>query len=236
MRPLSTALGGGQIVIHKNGNNLTGSSIGTTSSGAMLTQPMLDAAVTDAISHWGIAGVSQRRLAGLANIDFEIAQFPRAILGVASSTTNKIWLDVDGAGLGWSSDVVGGGYHVLSAVTHEIGHVLGFDHDVMGESLNPGDVHLASEHLDGSRGFNSSHLVRGDFRRPAAVDKVFEGIQISRNSYRADLLSGLGDSAKLEEAIWDEELDWTAEQDETCVAEAIDSLLGDLNDGELTVV
>jgi hypothetical protein len=196
---------------------------------------MLDAAVADATSQWAAAGISQRRLASVAQLDVSLAQFTGATLGLASSSTNKIWLDVDAAGLGWSTDVSSGGYHLLSAVTHEIGHALGFDHDVLGESLEPAEVHLASEQLHG-RHVSLSNRVREAFRRPAAVDKVFEGIQVSRHAYRADLISGLGHAAKFEEAIWDDELDWTAEQDETCVAEAIDSLLGDLNDGVLMAV
>ena len=49
----TTELGGGQIVIHKNGNNLTGAPSGAVANGTLLTQPMLDAAVAEAAAGGG---------------------------------------------------------------------------------------------------------------------------------------------------------------------------------------
>jgi hypothetical protein len=184
----STALGGGQIVIHKNGSNLTATSTGTVANGVMLTQPMLDAAVADATAAWMAAGVSKRRLTALGSIDIAIAQFASATLGLAPSSTKKIWLDVDGAGLGWSVDV--GGYHLPSAVRHEIGHVLGFDHDVMGESLAPGDIQATGAQFAAD---SRSTLFRSDgyVSDPLnALDAVFEGIESSRGGLRPPLRRG----------------------------------------------
>jgi hypothetical protein len=168
----TTMLGGGQIVIHTNGSNLNGTSIGTTLNGAMLTQPMLESAVAEAISHWGTAGVSQQRLAEISHFDIGLANFSGAILGLASSSTNKIWLDVDAAGLGWSTNVIGGGYDLVSAVRHEIGHALGFDHDVMGELLEPGDIHLSGDHFEAVGELPGLHQHFG--RASSALDSVFD--------------------------------------------------------------
>jgi PKD repeat protein len=140
-----TALGSGSIVLHKSGSSLTATVSGNAPVGTLLTQQMLDAAVVEAIAGWDAVGIKRGRLARLANIDFEIAQFTGATVGVSSDSTNKIWLDLDGAGLGWS--IESGGYDLVSAVSHEIGHRLGYDHDLLGESLAPGEHYLASDQV-----------------------------------------------------------------------------------------
>ena len=45
------------------------------------------------------------------------------------------WIDRDAGGFGWASGIDGDGVDLLSAVAHEFGHILGFDHDVLGETL-----------------------------------------------------------------------------------------------------
>jgi hypothetical protein len=166
-----TQLGGGSIVIHSGGKKLTGTEgIGAT-AGVRLTQSMLDATIAGSIAQWVGAGVSSRRLGTLAGIDFELANFSGSTLGLASSSTNKVWLDADGAGLGWSLGTDSGGYDLLSAVSHEIGHKLGFDHDVMEDSLAPGERHLPSEHL-------GELLQKTHFARKAAQrDAVFASLR-----------------------------------------------------------
>ena len=54
---------------------------------------------------------------------------------MASDSSNNVWIDRDAAGIGWSTGNYDG-YDLLSAVTHEFGHMLGLDHDVMGDRLN----------------------------------------------------------------------------------------------------
>ena len=75
-----------------------------------------------------------------------------------SSSSNIIWIDRDAAGFGWSTDasiVRSGQIDLLSVVSHEFGHVLGLDHDVMGETLTVGtretawsDFRIDSDELD----------------------------------------------------------------------------------------
>ena len=50
-----------------------------------------------------------------------------ALLG--STALNIVWIHRNAAGYGWS--VNSGGVDLSSVVSHECGHVLGFDHDVM---------------------------------------------------------------------------------------------------------
>jgi hypothetical protein len=222
----STTLGGGQIVIHKNGNNLTATSSGWTANGVVLTQPMLNAAVAEATVRWREAGVGQRRLAAISIIDVEPAQFSGATLGLASSSTNKIWLDTDGAGHGWSTDIYGDGYDLVSAVSHEIGHALGFDHDVLGASLEPRPIHLPADHL--AFGYNRGlpNLGRHDYQPVNALDAVFDGVanssrgsRLPRSAYRFDQWPTTVD-----------DLERHGSQNEASRIIAIDSLFGALDD------
>ena len=64
------------------------------------------------------------------------------------TTPERILIDDDGAGLGWSTgrEVSAGKYDLLTTVLHEMGHVLGREHDegddLMNALLRPGERHL----------------------------------------------------------------------------------------------
>ena len=68
------AIGGGNIKIHA-ANNLTLHASGgvATTSGVSLTQPILDAAVTQAIAYWATQGIDSESLGALKQSDVEIA-------------------------------------------------------------------------------------------------------------------------------------------------------------------
>ncbi len=168
-----TALGGGSIVVHNSGSALTGSATAGSNGGTILTQPMLDAAVAEATAGWTASGISSNRLTRLADLDIGIAQFPGNTLGLSSHSTNKIWLDADGGGRGWSVDA--GGYDLSSAVSHELGHALGFDHRVMSELLAPGEVHLASDD----------------------VQRAWQGIELARLAARRQVFAAFADGGEL---------------------------------------
>jgi PKD repeat protein len=175
----STALGGGQIVIHKGGMNLTASGGGSEhGAGEFLTQSMLDAAVEEALAQWAAAGFHASRIKRLSKVEFALAHLPGEILGIASSSTNKVWLDIDGAGLGWSTDPSAGAYDLVSAVSHEIGHLLGVDHEDMDATLQPGEIRLASD--DVSTDARRIVRIRDRNERPNAVDVIFADLACSR--------------------------------------------------------
>src|SRR5205823_14965741 len=99
----------------------------------------------------------------LAGLDLRIADLSGATLGLASGHT--IWLDANAAGWGWFVDVTPSDdsefrrpgdqgeqnqMDLLTVVMHEMGHVLGLDHDtrgVMQETLDPG-TRLSPSRLD----------------------------------------------------------------------------------------
>ena len=69
---------------------------------------------------------------------------PGSFLGMADD--GVIWLDRDAAGYCWSFTTEPDRVDLLTVVTHELGHLLGFEHgdedDLMGETLGLGERHL----------------------------------------------------------------------------------------------
>jgi hypothetical protein len=110
-----------------------------------LTAAQLDAVVEQAKAIW-LAAVPTL---DLSEVSFSIAELDGLFLGLTAG--REVTLDATAAGYGWFVDSTPGGgetpvgrMDLLSVVTHEIGHVLGFDHDdassyrVMAEDLEAG--------------------------------------------------------------------------------------------------
>jgi hypothetical protein len=132
---------------------------------ASLTQEQLQPVVTQAITNLATAGYN---VSGLGQVQFYVANLPGSLLGLTYQ--NTIWIDPNAQGYGWYTDVspvsiaaftqVTGAHeaqaapgspaygHVdlLTVVTHELGHVLGFasidagtlSHDWMTATLGTG--------------------------------------------------------------------------------------------------
>ena len=88
-----------------------------------------------------VCNIVPDELAGLAHVEVHAGNLGGTLLGLATEDT--VWIDNDAAGYGWRGSR---GVDLSSVVTHEFGHVLGFDHDyhdsVMASKLRPGESRM----------------------------------------------------------------------------------------------
>lgn len=107
-----------------------------------LSRAHIEPLLAEAISRWQAAGVDVSSLYG---IDVRIADLGGATLGMASGHT--IWIDDNAAGWGWFVDPTPGDdsefttpsnqgeqhrMDLLTVLEHELGHLIGFDHQATG--------------------------------------------------------------------------------------------------------
>ena len=108
-----------------------------------LSEAQLEHAIAQAIQYWENEGISDAELAFLEAADFTITDLAGAML--AGSDGKNVTIDADAAGHGWSLGLGGvapNKVDLLSAVTHEFGHLLGLDHDDMEAALAVGERDL----------------------------------------------------------------------------------------------
>ena len=113
-----------------------------TDSASTVTQADLYSAVTDAMLTWTeTLGDGDARLAGFGDVQITLGDLDGDALGYTEG--RRIWIDRNAAGYGWSS--AGGTMDLVTVVTHELGHVIGFEHDdegVMAGRLEAGVTRL----------------------------------------------------------------------------------------------
>jgi uncharacterized repeat protein (TIGR01451 family) len=103
-----------------------------------LTMQQLQSAVTQGIIAWRAAGIDSATLSNLDQVRLHLANLPGGELGFTAG--GEIWIDQTAAGWGWAVNG-GSGMDLLTVVSHELGHVLGFEHSgtgVMEAALPPG--------------------------------------------------------------------------------------------------
>jgi hypothetical protein len=113
-----------------------------------LTRADLEPVLAAAVAHWSAVDVTAAEQ--LAQVQVIIADLPERILGLGSHSQPTIWLDVDGAGIGWylaaevatsevaelavASELISTEailpttrVDLLTTVIHELGHILGYE-------------------------------------------------------------------------------------------------------------
>jgi len=183
----TTTLGGGSIVIHRQDPLMAAGGPRSLTVGAptqRLSAAALQPILAAAIDRWAVAGLDAARLNIMRNAIISIADLGGSYLGLGDPGTYAIRIDDDAAGYGWFVDAtpgedsefrrpgdrrVRGRMDLLSAVAHELGHLVGLDDD-----HNPGRA----------GGVMGDSLAAGTRRMPAAVDVVPASADHVADSFR----------------------------------------------------
>jgi Ca2+-binding RTX toxin-like protein len=166
---------------------------GEDGSAASINDAMLTSAVEEAKLRWiETLGAGNSRLAALASVSVQVGNLPGDRIGVTLGY--DIYIDSDAAGRGWQT------MDLASVVMHELGHVLGFDHDdagaipVMNGILDAG-AHYQLEPAGNAAASLDLAVFTGADIAQQAIDPQLRGVSIVTPSAKSALTDGLGFSA-----------------------------------------
>jgi hypothetical protein len=129
---------------------MTAADAASAGGGSGLTAESLAPVIDEAISRWSsLMQLDAAQLELLNQVTFQISDYDGLVLGEALEGDNTIVLDSDAAGYGWFIDATpaddgefaaggtaAGDMDLLSVVMHEMGHILGFEHQTANQQLS----------------------------------------------------------------------------------------------------
>ncbi|NIL96127.1 MAG: hypothetical protein GTO62_03035 [Planctomycetales bacterium] len=98
---------------------------------ATLAEPDLANFVQQAIAHWNLREPHAEVTRQLAETRFEVMPLGGNTVGLAFPQERRILIDTDAGGYGWHR------VNLVDTLIHEIGHLYGHEHDVLGEFITP---------------------------------------------------------------------------------------------------
>ncbi|MFC1603775.1 PKD domain-containing protein [Planctomycetota bacterium] len=148
VQTIEKLLSGGNVVVH-DADALTVSGEGplpATNVMNHLSQSDLETSVPTAVEFWRAAGVDPSILGSLNGIEYRVEDLAGAYLGLAYPSAGLVLIDETAADYGWDN------IDVLSVLSHELGHIMGFEHDDPYDVMAPVFVPGAQDTLIEIRG------------------------------------------------------------------------------------
>ena len=160
-------------------------------SAASINDSMLTSVVEEAKLRWiETLGAGDSRLAALASVNVQVGNLPGDRIGVTLG--HDIYIDSDAAGRGWQT------MDLASVVMHELGHVLGFDHDDAGAiPVMNGTLDAGAHYQLGTAGNTAASLGLAGFFTGAdiaqqVIDQQSSDASIVTPPAKSALTDGLG--------------------------------------------